>query len=384
MNYDDFQASPSGKLVRSREDHWTFLPNPLPPKLDFSNLIEPLQDASMAIGNLNGSGRQIENPYLVIRPLLRREALLSSSMEGTFTTANALVLAETGTGKVDETSQEVFNYILAFEQSRKMLEKIPLSNRLIKGAHNTLLSNLGAARGAGKSPGEYKNQQNFIGGSSRNIDDARFVPPSPEHTEDAMAKLEQYINRDASNNIPPLIDAALMHYQFETIHPFADGNGRVGRILIPLYLIQKKILNLPLLFVSTAVEGRKQDYVDAMLEVSKTGDWNSWIEYFLQILTASCNSTVDTIYRLLALQTEFRRVAASSGGSAKLAMLTDELFSTPIISIPNAARIMNVSYPAAQNAVNKLVTLKILEELKQTNHPRHYACWQVVNATNPF
>jgi len=384
MQHADFKDSPSGALKPTIGNQWAFLPNPLPPKIDFAALMEPLQDAAIAIGNLNGSGRQIDNPSLVIRPLQRQEALLSSAMEGTFTTANALALAELEANKADETTREVLNYIAAYDLALKMLEELPISNRVIKAAHERLLSGLGSSRGIGKRPGEFKSHQNFIGGTSHNIEDARFVPPPPGDTEAAMLELERYVNRQDAKDIPTLIDAALVHYQFEAIHPFADGNGRVGRILIPLYLTQKKALELPLLFVSPAVEGRKHEYVDAMLDVSKTGNWTGWITFFLQVITSSCNSTIETINDLLQLRDNFRKAVAESGGSARIATITDQLFTRPVVSIPDAARLMGVTYPPAQNAINKLVELEILEELGGSSHPRRYVCWQVVNATDPF
>ena len=384
MLYDDFKDSPSGTLKPTLENQWAFVPNPLPPTIDFSAIMGHLQDAAIAIGHLNGSGKQIDNPNLVIRPLLRKEALLSSSMEGTFTTANALVMAEADTNNTDSNSQEVLNYILAFQHANKILEEIPISNRMIKSTHNILLSNLGKTRSSGRQPGTYKTQQNYIGGTTRKIADARFVPPPPEETEQAMGELEKYINREDAGQIPPLIDAALIHYQFETIHPFSDGNGRMGRILIPLFLKQKGILEKSLLFVSPVVEGRKEEYVDAMLDVSKTGNWTGWIQYFLEVITASCNSTISTIDELLELRNYFRLETAQHGGSAKLTILTDELFTHPIISIPQAAEIMELTYPSAQNAVNKLVELDILHEIPATNHPRLFICTRVVNATNPF
>lgn len=384
MNPTEFKDSPCGTLIPTIEGQLAFVPKPLPPEIDYASIIGPLTQAMQSVGELNGLGRQLENPLLVIRPLQRHEALLSSAMEGTFSTANALALAEANADEyVDEATKEVRNYIRAFDYAQKALEELPISNRLIKGTHQTLLSGLTAVRGANKRPGEYKSHQNFIGGRTRKIEDARFVPPPPHETEVAMADLERYLNRDVSNGIPPIIDAALMHYQFETIHPFADGNGRVGRILIPIFLMQKNVLESPLLYISPAVEGSKEEYADLMLAVSKQGHWTAWLVFFLNAVISACSKTAETIGRLVALKNEFRQKIAISGGSARYAVIADRLFASPVISAPEAAEFLAVSYPAAQNALGRLVELGILSELQYTSHPKRYICTPVLDITDP-
>lgn len=384
MDPAQFKDSPSGSLTPTISGQQAFVPHALPPSLDFSQIVNPLSRAMQAIGELNGLGKQLENPLVVIRPLQRQEALLSSAMEGTFTTANALALAEADADEyVDEATKEVRNYVRAFDYAHAALQEIPISNRLIKGTHEVLLSGLVTARGANKHPGEYKTHQNFIGGASRRIEDARFVPPPPRETEQAMAELERYLNRDDDQGIPALVDAALMHYQFETIHPFADGNGRVGRILIPIYLIQRSILQAPLLYFSPAVEGEKTRYANLMLDVSRNGNWNAWIVFFLESVLSACANASETIARLVNLRNDFRQRIANSGGSARYATVSDKLFSSPVISAPQAASLLSVSYPAAQNALSRLVDLQILTELEYTSHPKRYICTQVLDITDP-
>jgi len=384
MKPTDFQDSPAGTLVPTISGQQAFVPNPLPPDIDYPRIIGPFSRAMQAIGELNGLAHQLENPLIVIRPLQRQEALSSSAMEGTFTTANALALAEADADQyVDEATKEVRNYVRAFDEARRMLNEIPLSNRLIKATHQTLLSGLTTNRGANKQPGEFKTHQNFIGGAARRIEDARFVPPPPNETEIAMASLERYLNRPEDNGIPPLIDAALMHYQFETIHPFADGNGRVGRILIPIYLIQTGVLLQPLLYFSPAVEGRKSDYVDMMLDVSRYGRWTAWIVFFLDAISNACQRSAETIERLLRLRAEFRQKIADSGGSARYAIIADRLFASPVISAPEAAALLQVSYPAAQNAISKLEKLGILTGLDYTSHPKRFISTSVLDITDP-
>lgn len=384
MNPDEFIASLSGTIIPTIEGQFAYVPNALPPDFDYAAIIVNYEKAAIAIGELNKAGQQLENPYLVIRPLQRQEALRSSDMEGTYTTANALVLAEAEEDKyVDPAAVEVRNYIRAFNHATELLQEIPISGRLIKSVHQTLLQNLPRNRGANQRPGQYKNSQNFIGGRGRKIENARFIPPPPAQAENAMSDLEKYLNRENANGISPLIDAALMHYQFETIHPFSDGNGRVGRILIPIFLISKGILEKPLLFISPAVDGKKEEYVDSMLAVSKNGDWNQWINFFLLAIIEACENANDTIERLIQLRDKFRSQMADSGMSARNLTLADQLFVSPVMSVPDAAHYMGVTYAAAKNTVERLTEIGILEELDFTSQPRQYLCVEVLRATDP-
>jgi Fic family protein len=383
MDASQFIDSPSGTLIPTISNLMAFVPNPLPPLLDYAALAMPLAEAMQALGELNAIGRGMTNPMLVIRPLQRKEALLSSSMEGTYSTANALALADADeNAKVDESTIEVRNYIRAFEAAEKLRQDIPISNRMIKEIHRILLSQVSGQRGVSKRPGEYKNQQNFIGGSSRKIEDARFVPPPPAETETAMAELERHINRLEAGGIPPIIDAALIHYQFETIHPFADGNGRVGRILIPIYLMQVGVLTGPLLYLSPSVDGRKDDYVDKMLAVSRDGNWTGWITFFLEMVTLSCKSAFKTFADLEILRQDYRTRISESKGSARMMMIVDELFISPVISVPQVAARISVTYPAAKMVVDRLVGLGILAEMESTSNPKFFYSWPIVDLSD--
>lgn len=380
MNPEEFRNSPSGRVVPTIAGQSAFLPNSLPPRLDFAPLAMPLAQAMQAIGELNAAGRSFANPSLVIRPLQRQEALLSSSMEGTYTTADALALAEAeGERYVDASTIEVRNYIRAFEMADRLRAELPISNRLIKETHRVLLTRTTTERGANKRPGEFKDKQNFIGGRNRQIENARFVPPPPAEAEEAMAALERYINREDRNGIPPIIDAGLMHYQFETIHPFADGNGRVGRILIPIFLMQEKVLENPLLYLSPAVEGRKDDYVDLMLNVSRAGNWTEWLLFFLEMVIRSCQSASATLIALQNLRDDFHQRIKEDRSSTRFMTIVDELFVTPVISIPQVVKTLSVTYPAAKYAVERLRAFGILEELENTSNPKLFICWPVVD-----
>jgi Fic family protein len=357
-----------------------FMPNPLPPAIDYTPLAVPLARTMQAIGELNAASQSLVNPLLVIRPLQRQEALLSSAMEGTFTTANQLALAEADDDyATDAATLEVRNYIRAFETAQKLAREIPISNRLIREVHRTLLSQTNAGRGASNRPGEFKDRQNFISGGDRRIENARFIPPPPAESENAMAALEKFINREQPRTIPPIVESALIHYQFETIHPFADGNGRVGRILIPIHLMNAGVLDRPLLYLSPAVSGRKPEYIDLMLDVSRRGRWTEWIVFYLEVVLESCRSALATLRRLETLRRKYRDAISESGGSARYATIADDLFLKPVVSIPAIARKLSVTYPAAKNAVDRLVALGILDEIEGVTQPKRYICWEVVD-----
>lgn len=254
MKREDFVRSPSGSLVPTERGQWAFVPNPLPPQLDLGPLAETIADAAQALGELNGIGRTLTNPLLLITPLQTREALASSSMEGTYTTIDALMIVEAGGPETDPTldTREVANYRRALANAVASLSDLPLSIRTLCDAHRTLLQNIARHRGATVRAGDLKILQNFIG--ARTIEDARFVPPPPREATECLSAMERYIHREDRLGIPVLVDAALIHYQFETIHPFADGNGRVGRMLIPLFLMSRGVMHQPLLYLSPVLE----------------------------------------------------------------------------------------------------------------------------------
>jgi len=238
-----------------------------------------------------------------------------------------------------------------------------------------MLSGVSKHRGADKRPGEFKVHQNFIGG--RSIEEARFIPPPPQEARIAMDDLEKYINREHPV-LPPIIDAALAHYQFETIHPFADGNGRVGRILIPIILMQKGILDKPILYVSPYIEEHRDEYIDLLHEVSRVGTWDEWIRFFLRAVRESCHETIRTIDRLFRLHSEYRDRAHRVGRSGSPLRIVDSLFEKPVLSVTNAANIAGVTYPAAASAIAKLVEVGILSEMTSAIQPKRFIAREVV------
>lgn len=381
MRPETFVSKDSGHLTRTIEGEYAFVPAPLPPAIDLGEIAVSMAEATQAIGELKGACRRLASPYILIRPLQRQEALTSSAMEGTFTSADNLVLAEAGLEKEgDDSTREVVNYLRALNQALGMLRKYPISHRVIKAAHETLLSGLSAARGAQKRPGEYKKEQNWIGG--RTIQVARFVPPPPADALECMDMLEKYINREKAEFPTALIDLALVHYQIETIHPFADGNGRVGRMLISLMSVQSGLLEMPVLYISPAMERDKDKYIDLMFNVSAKGEWTPWLKFFFSKVCEACQETVATIDRLIGLQESYRQRAGEAMRSANIVALVDMLFEVPAISVSDAQNKLDLTYAGARKSINKLTELGILVEISDS-YPKTFLAPEIVRAARP-
>ena len=369
----DFYSSPSGRLITTDRGQWAYVPHDLPPpSLDLTELAALLARASQRLGELNGISRTLPDPYLLIRPLQAREALTSSSMEGTYTTVDELLLLEAGASEragADET-REVRNYRQALSRAIKSLERVPLSLRTLRDAHRTLLTGVGRHRGAGATAGEFKTSQNYIG--AYEIENARFVPPPPLQAREAVERLELYIQREERGPIPDLVDAALIHYQFETIHPFSDGNGRVGRMLITLHLFMREVIRQPVLYLSPVLERRKDEYIDRMYDVSRFGAWQAWITFFLEVVAESCEAAIATADALLALQQDYRRRVRDAGRSQNLVVILDLLFRSQVVTIPRIAEHLGVMYRSAQLNVEALVGAGILHEVDGTSNPKYF------------
>jgi Fic family protein len=381
VQHADFAASPTGSLVSTEMGQWAFVPNPLPPRtLDYTRLARPLSEAAEAIGELNGIGRSVRNPYLLISPLQRREVISSSSMEGTYTTVDDLLLAEAGgEGAATPDTREVLNYSRALTKGIESLATIPLSLRTLRDAHHTLLSDVGRGRGAAVRAGEFKQHQNFIGTHGKGIEDARFVPPPPKESLECLNDLERYWHRDDNGHeIDTLIDSALIHYQFETIHPFADGNGRVGRMLIILHLFMRNKLIRPLLYLSPVFEERKDEYIDRMYAVSRYGEWENWIVFFLNVVRDSARDTVTLADKILGLQTAYREYLQRHYRSNNLISVVDHLFEQPIVSIPTVQERLGVTYHAARKTVETLLAENILSEIPDKSNPRLFAARDII------
>lgn len=384
MNPEQFGANCTGTLVPTPHNVQAFVPDDLPPKIDMTHLIVPLTNATQALGELNGASRRLSNPYILVRPLQRREALTSSAMEGTFTTDDELLIAEAGFDESsDQASIEVRNYLRALTESLRMLqvEDLPICHKLIKSAHDILLSGVGSHRGANRNRGEYKREQNAIGGIKRGIENARFIPPPPAAAQECMNQLEKYINRSNRGATPPLIDMALVHYQFETIHPFSDGNGRVGRMLISLMAIDRGLFDDPLLYVSPELEDRKDEYIDLMLKVSREGAWEEWISFFLNVVELSARGSIKVIDKLISLHDDYRDRVTQATRTSNAVSLVDMLFESPIVTVRDVQDRFSVTYRAARGTIDKLIDLKILVEVDRL-HPTVFIAPQILNVAD--
>lgn len=341
----------------------SFRPAPLPPNPPIalsSELVSKLVDANKKLAALDGLSARIPNMDLFVSMYVRKEALLSSQIEGTQCTLDDILnpLMEENTNR---NVSDVVNYIKATEFALNRLHSLPLCNRLIKETHAVLMEGV---RGQEKSPGEFRYSQNWIGGQGSTIRNARYIPPNPEDMQTAMSDLEKYMNGDDS--LDPLIQAALIHYQFETTHPFLDGNGRVGRLLITLFLMEKGILSHPALYISYFLKMNRIEYYDRMTQVRKTGDYEQWVMFFLQALSDSAGDAIQTIDALTALhnQSVAKLGAFSKRQQTNLLKLFAYIETNPIIDIQKTAAALGLSY----NTVSKMVTILVDEGiLRQTD-----------------
>lgn len=341
----------------------SFRPAPLPPNppIEVSGeLLTKLIDANKKIATLEGLSSRIPNMGLFVSMYVRKEALLSSQIEGTQCTLEDILnpLIEENTNR---DVSDVVNYIRATEFALERLKTLPLCNRLIKETHAVLLESV---RGQEKNPGEFRYSQNWIGGQGSTLKNARYIPPNPEDMLTAMSDLEKYINSD--DTLDPLIQAALIHYQFETTHPFLDGNGRVGRLLITLFLMEKDILSTPALYISYYLKMNRIEYYDRMTQVRRTGDYEQWISFFLQAFADSAEDAIHTIDRLTALHDKSTKLFDSLTKRQRTSVLNvfSYLESNPIIDIQKTATTLEMSY----NTVSKVVSILIEDGiLKQTD-----------------
>lgn len=379
MSIEELRDSPCGHLAPTINSAMAFVPDPLPPKLSYEPLVSLLSEASMKLGELNGIGQLLVNPYLLIRPLQRTEAVASSNIEGTYTSLSDLFLLEAG---ADESARppetrEVLNYVQALEHAVARMEALPVSLRLMKEVHRILLSGVRRDRGARLRAGEFRRDQNWIGGSGSDIRLARFVPPPPQQIMRILGELEKFIQNPIPPDLPPLIHLALIHYQFETIHPFLDGNGRLGRLLIPVILCERKVLEQPLLYMSPYFERNKDEYIDRLFQVSKDGAWLEWIGFFLRGVIESSKSAVVTVRKLQDLNAQYRAKIQQARISARAIRLVDLIFEEPYLTIPRARKLLGVSYPSAKSYVEKLIDAGMLIDAGISTRPKFYVAHEV-------
>lgn len=350
----------------------SFRPAPLPPNPPIEasgELLTKLIDANKKIATLEGLSSRIPNMGLFVSMYVRKEALLSSQIEGTQCTLEDILnpLIEDNTNR---DVSDVINYIRATEFALERLKTLPLCNRLIKETHAVLLESV---RGQEKNPGEFRYSQNWIGGQGSTLKNARYIPPNPEDMLTAMSDLEKYINSD--DNLDPLIQAALIHYQFETTHPFLDGNGRVGRLLITLFLMEKGVLSTPALYISYYLKMNRIEYYDRMTQVRRTGNYEQWISFFLQAFADSAEDAIHTIDRLTALHDRSTKKFDDLTKRQRTSVLKvfSYLESNPIIDIQKTATTLAMSYNTVAKIVSIMVEAGILEQTYKSGKARIYS-----------
>lgn len=382
MNIDDFTEIQRSFLTKTANEAWAFVPPALPPKIDMSEIALGLGAAATAIGELKGATRRLQNPYMLITPLIRKEALTSSAIEGTITTIDNMLLEQLAPPSLqDDNAREAYNYVRAIGEANRLLENLPISNRVITSAHRTLLAGLSPQRGAGKRPGEFKTTQNAIGRTGDDEATARYVPPPPAQTIDCMNQLEIFINRETRSPGAELLDIGLAHYQFEAIHPFSDGNGRIGRMLVTLMAQQLKLVEHPLLHISAEIEKHRTEYVDRLFAVSSQGLWEKWLTFFLHIVRKSSIAATAKVDQIIELQQQLRERALTGRSNHRLATIVDSLFTKEWITVAEAQKLGDVTFPTAQSDLETLVNLGILQEMKKAR-PAIYIAQEIWNLSD--
>lgn len=374
MRSIDFTAGAPGELVPIPEGSDAFVPHPLPRTIDLdAELVYALDEASRSVATLSGIGETLANPDLLVAPFVRREAVLSSRIEGTQASLTDVYLFET-TGRGERTdAREVANYARAMAVGRELLEELPISMRLVRILHSVLLDGL---RGGEKRPGEWRDRQVWIGAEGTPIQEARFVPAPHHRVEDLLAEWERFANDDGP--MPPLVRCALMHYQFETIHPFNDGNGRIGRLLIPLLLIERGVLSAPLLYLSAYFEAHRSAYYDHLYRVSTTGEWRPWLAFFLAGVNEQARDAIERSRRVRALQETYRLRLHETHQPASALRLSDHLFIQPVVRRTDVAAQLGMSVGGARTVLDRLEASGIVRAAPNT-YPQLYVAHELLD-----
>lgn len=362
MDPNDFRNSNAGKVIRTRKDYWAFIPTPLPPALQWTDeMLSALSEAERELSKLTTLAGNFPFPRTLIQPFMRREAVLSSRIEGTRASLVDLYAYESAQLSFLESgndAHEVHNYVRALDYGLDRLADLPVSLRLIRELHARLLGNV---RGGKLTPGEFRKTQNWIGPAGSTIETARYVPPPIDEMMASLDALEKFIHSDTK--VPVLARAGLIHYQFEAIHPFLDGNGRVGRLLIMLLLCEWKVLPQPLLNLSAYFERYRQEYYDHLLSVSQRGSWGTWLRFFLRGISAQAKDSVFRMERLQGIRTQYEALVGADRNPARMTAIIDFLFSRPILTVRQLEAGLGIPYVAAKRYIDKLVSAGVLREI---------------------
>lgn len=359
MELEDYATTPFGEARRTigRHGYVAYFPSPIPRSVDLpGSTIRLLADAEASLGRLAGVGQLVPNPYLLIRPYLLREALSSTRIEGTQASLADVFEADALGDTPNADVEEVLNYIDALEWGLGQLESVPLSVRLIKEMHARLLAGV---RGRERMPGEFRASQNWVGGGGSTVETARFVPPPPGELAALLSDWERFAHEDP--DLPLLVQNALLHYQFETLHPFLDGNGRLGRLLIVFFLVGRGRLTAPLLYLSAYLERDRERYYEVLQTVRQTGDALPWIELFLEAVHTQSADAVERAQRIVELRERYR-TAASTLPSNKAMAVVDLVCETPIVSSRLVEGRLEVTRPTALKLLRQLEEIGVLTE----------------------
>ncbi|WP_202927089.1 Fic family protein [Gordonia desulfuricans] len=355
--------------------HHAYVPAPLPSDITLAaRSVKLLEEAARALGALDSKVQLLPNPTLLVRPSLRKEAVSTTALEGTF----APLAEALGADYVDEKRQsaeirEVMNYVRAATQSITLLDKLPICVKMLAQLQATLVR---GTRGDQYDAGQLRQRQVCIGQQGRGVSASRFVPPpNGDILVDGISEWEKWVN--AEDDLPLLVKVALAHYQFETLHPFSDGNGRLGRLIITLQLMQAGVLKYPILNLSPWFEPRRDQYIDHLLDVSASGDFEPWINFFCDAVVARAKAATEAISAMLDIRETFVDMLKRKRASGMVLDLASDLIGFPYISASEAAEMYDVSYPTANNAIAKLVDHGILEEITGRDYGRVFRCPRV-------
>ena len=368
------KRKPHGRTVRLAAGYAAFVPAPLPPAFEWNReLVNALSAADRAIGRLAGESRRLPNPHLLIRPFIRREAVLSSRIEGTQSTLTDLLAAEAG-ARVERDSadlHEVANYVRALDYSVKQLETLPLSLRLVRETHRLLMTGV---RGESASPGEFRRTQNWIGPPGCRPETATYVPPPPEELTDCLKHWERFLHDES---LPPLIHAGLVHVQFEAIHPFRDGNGRVGRLVTTLLLVERDVLKAPLLYLSAWFEATRPEYYARLLGTTARGEWHEWVVYFLNGVATEAEDAARRIRTIDRLMLRWRTQLAK--GKSRVPETVLELFrENPFWTTTGIAQRLDIAFTTAGRAIERLQGAGIVSPAGDAQRNRVFCARQML------
>lgn len=368
----DIENTTSGQIIKTTTGYKAFVPCTLPPKLEWDDaLVYSLSRADFLLGKLAREGNRLPNPHLLIRPFITREAVLSSKIEGTQATLGEILAADSGikTKQNPHDLQEVQNYIKALDYGLERLKDLPLSLRLIKEIHAHLMQGV---RGSHATPGEFRITQNWIGAPGCTLNTAKFVPAPPDYLQDALSDLERFLH---NRQLPPLIHIALCHYQFEAIHPFLDGNGRVGRLLITLLLIDQNILPSPLLYLSAFFEATRDEYYKQLFNVSARGSWRDWLIYFLNGVAIQSQDVLSRAERINALLNAWKITVAAWHIPVDI---VERLAINPYITAHKITQDLEITYTTAQRWIQKLEAANIIQQTSDAKRNKVYCAHAIL------